>query len=66
MQEYLGDGLFASFDGYAIQLRAPREGGDHWVELERPALKQLIVYAIRVGMLREVPMANPAMRKTVD
>lgn len=36
--------------------RAPREGGDHWVELERPALKQLIVFAIRVGMLQEAPI----------
>jgi hypothetical protein len=26
---YLGDGLYASFDGYQIRLRAPREGGDH-------------------------------------
>lgn len=26
---YLGDGLYASHDGYQIKLRAPREGGDH-------------------------------------
>jgi hypothetical protein len=31
---YLGDGLYASFDGYQIRLRAPREGGDHEVFLE--------------------------------
>jgi hypothetical protein len=31
---YLGDGLYASFDGYTLVLRAPREGGDHWVALE--------------------------------
>lgn len=36
--------------------RAPREGGDHWVGLERPALKQLIAFAIRVGMLQEAPI----------
>jgi hypothetical protein len=30
----LGDGLYASFDGYQIRLRAPREGGDHEVFLE--------------------------------
>ena len=28
---YLGDGLFASFDGYQVKLRAPRENGDHEV-----------------------------------
>jgi hypothetical protein len=31
---YLGDGLYASFDGYQIRLRAPRDGGDHEVFLE--------------------------------
>jgi hypothetical protein len=33
-EEYLGDGLYASFDGFMFTLRAPREGGDHWVALE--------------------------------
>ena len=27
-ETYLGDGLYASYDGYQIQLRAPREDGD--------------------------------------
>ena len=31
---YLGDGLYASFDGFMFILRAPREGGDHYVGLE--------------------------------
>jgi hypothetical protein len=31
---YLGDGLYASFDGFMFVLRAPRDGGDHWVGLE--------------------------------
>jgi hypothetical protein len=31
---YLGDGLYASFDGWMITLRAPRFEGDHWVGLE--------------------------------
>ena len=31
---YLGDGLFASWDGWQIKLRAPREGDDHVVFLE--------------------------------
>jgi len=31
---YLGEGLYASFDGYQFLLRAPREEGDHFVALE--------------------------------
>ena len=33
-ETYLGDGLYASFDGYQIKLRAPREDGDHEVYME--------------------------------
>ena len=38
-ETYLGDGLYASFDGFAIKLRAPREGGDHYVVLEDEVLE---------------------------
>ena len=31
---YLGDGLYASFDGGVFKLRAPRFDGDHWVALD--------------------------------
>jgi hypothetical protein len=31
---YLGDGLYASWDGWQVKLRAPRENGDHVVFLE--------------------------------
>jgi hypothetical protein len=37
-EEYLGDGLYASFDGYQIWLRAPREGGDYEVFLDASTL----------------------------
>ena len=30
-ETYLGDGLYASFDGWQFRLRAPREFGDHIV-----------------------------------
>jgi hypothetical protein len=33
-ETYLGDGLFASWDGWQVKLRAPREGGDQVVFLE--------------------------------
>jgi hypothetical protein len=33
-ETYLGDGLYASFDGWQVILRAPREHMDHVVALE--------------------------------
>jgi hypothetical protein len=30
-ETYLGDGLYASWDGLQVRLRAPRDGGDHVV-----------------------------------
>jgi len=33
-ETYLGDGLYASFDGLQVKLRAPRENGDHVVFIE--------------------------------
>ena len=38
-ETYLGDGLYVRFDGFQIELRAPRLGGDHFVALE-PAVYQ--------------------------
>jgi hypothetical protein len=38
-ETYLGDGLYASFDGYQITLRAPREFGDHFVALDSSTLE---------------------------
>jgi hypothetical protein len=40
-EEYLGDGLYASFDGWQVVLRAPREGGNHWVGLEPEVWRKL-------------------------
>lgn len=39
-ETYLGDGLYASFDGFMWKLRAPREDGDHWVGLEPSVLRE--------------------------
>jgi hypothetical protein len=46
-EQYLGDGLYASFDGYMIVLRAPRELGDHWVGLEPPVFNELLRFALK-------------------
>lgn len=43
-ETYLGDGLYASFDGWQICLRAPREGGDHEVWLEPAVWASLVEY----------------------
>lgn len=43
-ETYLGDGLYASFDGFMITLRAPRENGDHFVCLEPCVLDAFMTY----------------------
>ncbi len=43
-ESYLGDGLYASFDGYGITLRAPRIGGDHEVYLEPEVYRALATF----------------------
>lgn len=47
-KEYLGDGLYAEWDGWNIILSAPRENGDHWVGLEPTVFDALIRYKERV------------------
>jgi hypothetical protein len=54
-ETYLGDGLYCSFDGYQIILRAPREGGDHYVALEPQVYEALTAF---VATLR-----NPAKKE---
>ena len=44
-ETYLGDGLYASFDGWQFCLRAPRESGDHVVYLDATVLKHFLGYA---------------------
>jgi hypothetical protein len=41
---YLGDGLYASFDGWQIRLRAPRRNGDV-IFLEPYAWVSLLTFA---------------------
>ena len=44
-ETYLGDGLYASFDGWQIQLRAPRDGRDEIVFLEPSVYEELVRFA---------------------
>ncbi len=49
---YLGDGLYASFDGFMVKLRAPRLEGDHEVFLEQQVYLGLRAFAARVWELK--------------
>lgn len=50
-ERYLGDGLYAHFDGYHVILRAPRENGDHWVGLEYSVILEFIRYLKSIEIL---------------
>jgi hypothetical protein len=42
---YLGDGVYATFDGFQVWLRTERaDGGQHVIALEPQVLKQLLRY----------------------
>jgi len=40
----LGDGLYASWDGWQVKLRAPRAGADHEVYLDQPTLEAFLEF----------------------
>lgn len=46
---YIGDGLYASYDGWSVWLRAPREHGDHYVALDQLMFKDLVEYLKNQG-----------------
>ena len=48
-ETYLGDGLYASFDGWQIMLRAPRLNGDHFVALEPSVYQALENFVANLG-----------------
>lgn len=45
-ETYLGDGVYARFDGYQVWLRTPRENGDHEIALE-PAVYEALTNYVR-------------------
>jgi len=47
-ETYLGDGLYASFDGWQVCLRAPREHGDHVVYLDGRVLEAFEAWVQRL------------------
>jgi hypothetical protein len=53
-ETYLGDGLYASFDGTQIILRAPRENGDHFVALEPSVLEAFETFIAKLTERGEI------------
>ena len=53
-EEYLGDGVYASWDGGQVWLRTEREGGTHWIAIEPPVMNRLVEYQRR--MIRAAPV----------
>jgi hypothetical protein len=49
-EEFLGDGLYVSYDGWHFCLRAPRDDGDHLVYLDEPLLNRFIDYVKRIKL----------------
>lgn len=45
-ETYLGDGLYVSFDGWHVILRAPRGGIDHWIGMEPEVLARFQRYIV--------------------
>jgi hypothetical protein len=52
-ETYLGDGLYASFDGYQICLRASQMSGDHLVYLDAPTLAAFEHFVIKLRDKRQ-------------
>ena len=48
LPDHLGDGLYASFDGYQIWLRAERDGRWHEVAIDQHVYEALVRYNKRV------------------
>lgn len=46
-ETYIGDGVYASFDGEHIWLRVEREGADHRIALNAEAFHALLEYSKR-------------------
>jgi len=54
-ERYLGDGLYACYDGFALWLRAPGEReDDQIVALEPDTLDCFIRYALKIERMRKI------------
>jgi len=53
-ESYLGDGLYVTFDGWNMVLRAPRENGNHYVALEPETYSALLRFAEHINKKHNV------------
>jgi hypothetical protein len=51
-ETYLGDGLYASHDGFQLRLRAPRDGGDHEVIMDAETLRAFLQFLDTLPRMR--------------
>lgn len=69
-ETYLGDGAYVRFDGYAIMLRAPRDGHDDIICLEPLAWQTLRQWIDRHSLLKRhmdgqaISITCPRCRRT--
>lgn len=64
---YLGDGVYASFDGYQIWLETDREFGTHCIALEPPVFASLIKYEKEVrSRVEDEPQHEHLKEKEID
>jgi hypothetical protein len=47
-KDYLGDGVYVEWNGYAIRLSTPREDGEHWLELDSSCYAALLRFVERI------------------
>jgi hypothetical protein len=52
-ETYLGDGLYASHDGWQFKLRAPNHDGDHVVYLEPSVVAAFLDYVKQTNKRQE-------------
>lgn len=52
-ETYLGDGVYASYDGFQVWLRTDRGGGQHLIALETGTYMALINYVKSLQSLKD-------------
>lgn len=57
-ERYLGDGLYASWDGFQVKLRAPRGGEDHVVYLD-PGVQISLAKLFEDIVAGKMPVSEP-------
>lgn len=59
MKSYIGDGLYAEWDGFMLTLKAPRENGEHWVGLEPEVFQNLLRFMERACHCKITVVEDP-------